>query len=106
MMSGCGEYNPRPVAGGAHMTDTIERDAAPGAAAEAKSEPKIGSKDKLEELCVNTIRFLAIDAVEKANSGHPGTPMGLADIAYVIWTEFLHHDPLEPKWENRDQIGT
>src|SRR5437773_3202632 len=68
------------------------------------SEPKIGEKDKLEELCVNTIRFLAVDAVEKAKSGHPGTPMGLADIAYVIWTEFLHHDPSEPHWENRDRF--
>ena len=61
------------------MTDTIAQDAATVAAAEEKNEPKIGSKDKLEELCVNTIRFLAIDAVEKAKSGHPGTPMGLAD---------------------------
>jgi transketolase len=62
------------------------------------------AKDKLEELCVNTIRFLAVDAVEKAKSGHPGTPMGLADIAFVIWTEFLHHDPLDPKWQNRDRF--
>ena len=85
------------------MTD-IAQDAATVAAAEAKNDPKIGSKDKLEELCVNTIRFLAIDGVEKAKSGHPGTPMGLADIAYVIWTEFLRHDPLEPKWENRDRF--
>ena len=73
-------------------------------AAEASNEPKAGEKDKLEELCVNTIRFLAIDAVEKAKSGHPGTPMGLADIAYVLWTEFLRHDPLETKWENRDRF--
>jgi len=86
------------------MTDTIAQDAAAVAEAEASNEPKIGSKDKLEELCVNTIRFLAIDAVEKAKSGHPGTPMGLADIAYVVWTEFLRHDPLEPKWENRDRF--
>jgi transketolase len=61
-------------------------------------------KVKLEELCVNTIRFLSVDAVDKANSGHPGTPMGLADIAFVIWTEFLRHDPKRPSWENRDRF--
>jgi transketolase len=86
------------------MTESIAQDAAAVAAAEATNEPEIGSKDKLEELCVNTIRFLAVDAVEKAKSGHPGTPMGLADIAFVIWTEFLHHDPLDPKWQNRDRF--
>jgi transketolase len=59
---------------------------------------------KLEELCVNTIRFLSIDAVDKANSGHPGAPMGIADIAFVIWTEFLRHDPKRPRWENRDRF--
>src|SRR5437870_2539610 len=89
--------------GGVLMTESIAQDAATVAAAEAENDPKIGSKDKLEELCVNTIRFLAVDGVEKAKSGHPGTPMGLADIAFVVWTEFLRHDPLEPKWENRDR---
>jgi len=73
-------------------------------AAEASNEPAVGKKDRLEELCVNTIRFLAVDAVEKAKSGHPGTPMGMADMAFVLWTEFLHHDPLEPKWHNRDRF--
>jgi transketolase len=72
--------------------------------AEESNEPKIGGKDKLEELCVNTIRFLAVDAVEKAKSGHPGTPMGMADMAFVIWTEFLRHDPLDPHWKNRDRF--
>jgi transketolase len=74
------------------------------AVAEESNEPKIGSKDKLEELCVNTIRFLAVDAVQKANSGHPGTPMGLADIGFVIFTEFLRHDPKDPRWKNRDRF--
>jgi transketolase len=82
--------------------------AAEGAAAikvaEASNKPLIGHKDKLEELCVNTIRFLAVDAVEKAKSGHPGTPMGMADMAFVLWTEFLRHDPLESKWQNRDRF--
>ncbi len=72
--------------------------------AEESNEPRIGSKDKLEELCVNTIRFLAVDAVQKANSGHPGTPMGLADIGFVLFTEFLRHDPKEPRWKNRDRF--
>jgi transketolase len=72
--------------------------------AEESNEPKFGKKDKLEELAVNTIRFLAVDAVEKAKSGHPGTPMGLADIGYVLWTEFLRHDPSDPHWKNRDRF--
>ncbi|MHB9002020.1 MAG: transketolase family protein, partial [Thermoanaerobaculia bacterium] len=73
-------------------------------AAEESNEPKRGEVAKLEELCVNTIRFLAVDGVEKANSGHPGTPMGMADIAFVLWTEFLRHDPKEPTWWNRDRF--
>ena len=56
----------------------------------------------LDELCVNTIRFLAIDAVEKAKSGHPGTPMGAAPMAYVLWDRFLKHNPRNPKWPDRD----
>ncbi len=82
--------------------------AAEGAAAisvaEDSNRPLVGRKDKLEELCVNTIRFLAVDGVEKAKSGHPGTPMGMADMAFVLWTEFLRHDPNEPHWKNRDRF--
>jgi transketolase len=82
--------------------------AAEGAAAisvaEESNRPLIGRKDPLEELCVNTIRFLSVDGVEKAHSGHPGTPMGMADMAFVIWTDFLRHDPLEPQWKNRDRF--
>ena len=74
------------------------------AEAEEHNEPKIGTKDKLEELCVNTIRFLAIDGVEKAKSGHPGAPMGMADMAFVLWTEFMRHDPAAPKWQDRDRF--
>src|SRR3954452_8292596 len=72
--------------------------------AEESNEPRVGQKDKLEELCVNTIRFLAVDAVEKAKSGHPGTPMGMADMAFVLWTEFMRHDPSAPHWTNRDRF--
>src|SRR5690348_65144 len=55
-------------------------------------------------LCVNTIRMLAADGVEQAKSGHPGTPMGAADIAFVLWSEFLRHDPADPKWMDRDRF--
>jgi len=59
---------------------------------------------KLNELCVNTIRMLAIDGIQKANSGHPGMPMGAASMAYVLWTRFLKHNPLNPKWPDRDRF--
>ncbi|MBE7471592.1 MAG: transketolase [Anaerolineales bacterium] len=58
----------------------------------------------LDELCVNTIRTLAIDGVQKANSGHPGMPMGMADAAYVLWTQFLRHNPGNPDWADRDRF--
>lgn len=59
---------------------------------------------KLDELCVNTIRMLAVDSVGKANSGHPGMPMGAAPMAYVLWTRFLRHNPRNPKWADRDRF--
>jgi len=59
---------------------------------------------KLDELYVNTIRMLSVDAVEKAKSGHPGMPMGAAPMAYVLWTRFLRHNPLNPKWPERDRF--
>ena len=58
----------------------------------------------LEELCINSIRFLAIDAVQKANSGHPGLPMGAAPMAFVLWNKFLRFNPKNPKWLNRDRF--
>ncbi|WNQ10387.1 transketolase [Paenibacillus aurantius] len=58
----------------------------------------------IEKLAVNTIRTLTIDAVEKANSGHPGMPMGAAPMAYELWTKFLAHNPSNPKWFNRDRF--
>jgi transketolase len=59
---------------------------------------------KIDELCINTIRFLAVDAIQKANSGHPGMPMGDAAMAYVLWDRFLKHNPKNPKWFNRDRF--
>lgn len=58
----------------------------------------------LDLLCINTIRTLAMDAVQKANSGHPGTPMALAPLAYAIWTRHLKHNPRDPKWIDRDRF--
>jgi len=57
-----------------------------------------------DQLCINTIRTLAMDAVQKANSGHPGLPMGAAAMAYVLWTRFLRHHPTNPSWPNRDRF--
>ena len=58
----------------------------------------------LDELCVNTIRMLSADSVEKANSGHPGMPMGAATMAYVLWTRFFKHNPANPDWSDRDRF--
>jgi transketolase len=58
----------------------------------------------IDELCINTIRTLSIDAIQKANSGHPGTPMALAPVAYVLWQRFLRFDPQQPIWPNRDRF--
>ena len=58
----------------------------------------------IQELCVNAIRFLALDAVEKAKSGHPGLPMGAAPMAFVLWDQFMRFNPKNPKWINRDRF--
>ncbi len=58
----------------------------------------------IEELCINTIRTLSMDAIQKANSGHPGAPMALAPLAYVVWQKFMRHNPKNPKWINRDRF--
>ena len=60
--------------------------------------------DELDELCINTIRFLSVDAVQKAKSGHPGMPLGAAPMAYVLWTRFLKHNPRNPHWFDRDRF--
>ncbi|MBJ6723846.1 transketolase [Geomesophilobacter sediminis] len=68
---------------------------------DAASEP---IPSELAQLCINTIRFLSVDAVQKANSGHPGMPMGAAAMAFVLWTRFLKHNPANPKWFDRDRF--
>jgi transketolase len=62
------------------------------------------AKTDIDALCINTIRTLSIDAIQKANSGHPGTPMALAPVAYVLWQRFLRFDPVNPIWPNRDRF--
>ena len=59
---------------------------------------------ELDERCINTIRFLAADAIQKANSGHPGLPLGAAPMAYVLWTKHLKHNPANPRWVDRDRF--
>jgi transketolase len=62
------------------------------------------SQPNLDQLCINTIRTLSIDAVQQANSGHPGAPMGLAPVVYSLWQSFLRYDPADPLWPNRDRF--
>jgi transketolase len=68
------------------------------------SEQPVVTGNQLDTLCINTIRTLSIDAVQKANSGHPGAPMGLAPVAYTLWQNFLRYDPRNPIWPNRDRF--
>jgi transketolase len=68
------------------------------------SGPHAALTPELRERCANTIRFLAVDAVEAAASGHPGAPMGMADMAFVLWTSFLRFDPAQPDWPDRDRF--
>jgi transketolase len=60
--------------------------------------------DQLDQLCINTVRFLSVDAVQKAKSGHPGMPLGAAPMAYVLWTRLLNHNPRNPGWFDRDRF--
>jgi transketolase len=68
------------------------------------AQPYPDRSGSLDELCINTIRTLAMDAVQAANSGHPGAPMGLAPVAYVLWTRHLRHNPADPSWPARDRF--
>ena len=63
-----------------------------------------GTAAGLDQLCINTIRALSLDAVQRAESGHPGLPLGAAPMAYVLWTRFMRHNPRNPKWANRDRF--
>ncbi len=67
-------------------------------------QQEVDTTTDLDQLCINTIRALSLDAVQKAESGHPGLPLGAAPMAYVLWTRFLRHNPKNPKWKNRDRF--
>ncbi|HJO83208.1 MAG TPA: hypothetical protein QF520_12490, partial [SAR202 cluster bacterium] len=62
------------------------------------------SPENYDDLCINTIRFLAVDAVQQAKSGHPGAPLGAAPIAYALWDRVLKHNPRDPNWPDRDRF--
>jgi transketolase len=93
-----------------HATSHEPRIAAPAAILEANTATRghrgapAGDGEQLELRCINTIRTLAMDAVQKANSGHPGTPMALAPAAFVLWDRHLRHNPQNPQWPNRDRF--
>ena len=88
------------------MTDDTGVDLRPDVTAHAHGDGVVHRHPTgdLDQLCINTIRTLAMDAVQQANSGHPGTPMGLAPLAYVLWTRYLRHNPHDPSWPNRDRF--
>src|SRR5947207_11787608 len=70
----------------------------------ARMEQETNTTPELDQLCINTIRALTIDAVQKAKSGHPGLPLGAAPMAYALWTKFMRYNPRNPRWENRDRF--
>ena len=82
------------------MSEPTDTASAPQSAPPSSST----STQSLEDLCINAIRVLAMDAVQKADSGHPGTPMALAPLAYVLWTSHLRYNPADPGWLNRDRF--
>ncbi|BDV42199.1 transketolase [Geotalea uraniireducens] len=68
------------------------------------TEERSANPAELDNLCINTIRFLAVDAIQQANSGHPGLPLGAAPMAYLLWDRFLRHNPADPGWFDRDRF--
>ena len=68
------------------------------------SEQQDSKQHELDQLSINALRFLAVDAVEKAKSGHPGAPLGCAPIAYLLYHKLMKHDPSDPKWIDRDRF--
>ncbi len=67
-------------------------------------ESPTGLSPELDRLCIDAVRVLSMDAVQKAKSGHPGTPMALAPIGYLLWTQHLRHNPSDPAWADRDRF--
>jgi transketolase len=85
------------------MSEPTSTDTAAAPRSPQPSSPSSPSQS-LEDLCINAIRVLAMDAVQKADSGHPGTPMALAPLAYALWTQHLRYNPADPAWLNRDRF--
>ncbi|MFN2635455.1 MAG: transketolase [Gemmatimonadaceae bacterium] len=86
------------------MAESTSTDTAAAPRSAEAPPPDAPSGQSLETLCINAIRVLAMDAVQKADSGHPGTPMALAPLAYVLWTQHLRYNPADPGWLNRDRF--
>src|SRR5438309_1433922 len=97
-----GVKSPNPFGGTVHLKSDLELGVVLPATGANVSQPK--SQLDLDLLSINTIRTLAIDAVQQANAGHPGAPMGLAPVVYELWQEFLRYDPADPIWPNRDRF--
>ena len=79
-------------------------ESSPSQAPETIVSPEVAAAMGIEHLAINTIRTLSMDAVQAANSGHPGTPMALAPVAYTVWQNFLRFDPADPTWPARDRF--
>ncbi len=76
----------------------------PGPQSGTSAASRLAPRQASRRECANAIRALSMDAVQKANSGHPGAPMGMADIAEVLWNDYLVHSPTSPTWINRDRF--
>src|SRR5208283_5172779 len=87
--------------GRCHQALTASGKGSPMSVATASAPAAIGNIDLV---CINTIRTLSMDGVQAANSGHPGTPMAMAPVAYCLWQKFLRFDPRDPLWPNRDRF--
>jgi transketolase len=68
------------------------------------TQAAVDKQNELDQLSINALRFLAVDGVQKANSGHPGAPLGCAPIAYLLYHKYMKHDPADPKWIDRDRF--
>jgi transketolase len=86
------------------MTDDPNADLRPDISVTAHGSSPGHPPSEIEKLCIDTVRTLAMDAVQKANSGHPGTPMALAPLAYLLWTKYMKYNPRDPSWPDRDRF--
>jgi transketolase len=88
------------------MTEDASTDLRPDVTVHARDTAPGSNRpaSEIEQLCINTVRTLAMDAVQKANSGHPGTPMALAPLAYLLWTKHMKYNPRDPAWPDRDRF--